>query len=413
MSHDLLFEPGSGVFYNNTGYFFLGMLIEKVTGKKYDEVLEEKIFRPLGMSHSGYSAEGKIIEKMASGHMKTFTGDKAAPHMDIGNLFSGGGIYTTVDDLFLWDQALYTTSILTDESKQRAFKGYMQGERSRSLAQDPDGVLLDAARVRACEADAAPEIRVAPRREGFECRHDERGVGPTREPEAPAQPLIERAELITREPRRDSAPSDRACVRKEPFMEAVAIGGEPSQEGIHTREGRCERPPESSERPARTDVDHVDVGGSGVGEEVLDSMAAPGVRMSRMANAMAAPSKAKPRSSGTISSKVAAIASGAPAAMAALYPSTKNRPMLSSRARAAGCAPRKSRRAKVVSSGEMPNTSRRNEASREGVRATMLQFPMLSREFKSLGAFAGARRFAEVWDLRSIEHHTGDLGEGA
>lgn len=126
MSGDLRFEPGSKAYYNNTGYFLLGMIIEKVTGKKFEEVLDEKILRPAGMSRSGYLTPGKILDKMAYGYTRTITGHKTAAYMDISNLFSGGGMYATVDDLYLWDQALYTTKVLSEESKQRAFKAYLQ-----------------------------------------------------------------------------------------------------------------------------------------------------------------------------------------------------------------------------------------------------------------------------------------------
>jgi CubicO group peptidase (beta-lactamase class C family) len=126
MSGDLRFEPGSKAFYNNTGYFLLGMIIEKVTGKKFEEVLDEKILRPAGMTRSGYLTPGKLLDKMAYGYTKTITGIKTATHMEISNLFSGGGMYATVDDLYRWDQALYAANILSEESKQRAFKPYLQ-----------------------------------------------------------------------------------------------------------------------------------------------------------------------------------------------------------------------------------------------------------------------------------------------
>src|SRR4026209_1556284 len=53
-SKDLEFEPGSKFSYNNSGYLLLGAIIEKVTGKPYEQVLKEKIFEPLGMKNSGY-----------------------------------------------------------------------------------------------------------------------------------------------------------------------------------------------------------------------------------------------------------------------------------------------------------------------------------------------------------------------
>ena len=64
----LMFEPGSHFYYNNTGYFMLGMLIEQVTGKPYGDYLEEKLFAPNGLKSTIYCDTRCIIPHRAQGY---------------------------------------------------------------------------------------------------------------------------------------------------------------------------------------------------------------------------------------------------------------------------------------------------------------------------------------------------------
>src|SRR5262245_11012821 len=73
-SGNLEFEPGSKFSYNNSGYFLLGAIIEKVTGKSYEQVLKENIFDPAGMKNTGYDHHDTLIPKRASGYTKTADG---------------------------------------------------------------------------------------------------------------------------------------------------------------------------------------------------------------------------------------------------------------------------------------------------------------------------------------------------
>jgi tetratricopeptide (TPR) repeat protein len=141
-SGDLEFEPGSKFNYSNSGYFLLGDIIEKVTGKPYEQVLKEKIFDPLGMKNSGYDHYGTILSKRASGYVKTPAGYENAAYLDMTIPYAAGSIYSTVEDLFLWDQALYGEKILSAASKELMFKpnlenyGYGFGIRKASLGPD-------------------------------------------------------------------------------------------------------------------------------------------------------------------------------------------------------------------------------------------------------------------------------------
>lgn len=126
-SGDLEFEPGSRFLYNNSGYFLLGAIIESVTEKPYEEVLKEQIFDPLGMNDSGYDRHSPIIPHRASGYSITFDGYLNAPYLDMSLPYAAGSLYSTVEDLYLWDQALYTEKLLSAKTKELLFTPYIQG----------------------------------------------------------------------------------------------------------------------------------------------------------------------------------------------------------------------------------------------------------------------------------------------
>jgi CubicO group peptidase (beta-lactamase class C family) len=121
-SNDLEFEPGSKFSYNNSGYFLLGAIIEKVTGKPYEQVLKERIFDPLGMKNTGYDHYATILDKRAAGYVKTPNGYMNAPYLDMSLPYAAGSLYSTVEDLYLWDQALYSDRLLTAQSKELMYK---------------------------------------------------------------------------------------------------------------------------------------------------------------------------------------------------------------------------------------------------------------------------------------------------
>jgi len=121
-SGDLEFEPGTKFVYSNSGYFLLGAIIEKVTGKPYEQVLRENIFEPVGMKNTGYDHYGTIIGNRATGYTKTPRGYETAPYLDMSIPFAAGSLYSTVEDLYLWDQALYGEKILSAKSKGLMFK---------------------------------------------------------------------------------------------------------------------------------------------------------------------------------------------------------------------------------------------------------------------------------------------------
>ena len=125
-SGDLQFEPGSKFAYNNSGYFLLGAIIEKVTGKPYEQVLQENIFDPVGMKNSGYDHYSTILSKRAAGYEKTSSGYTNAPYLDMSIPYAAGSLYSTVEDLYLWDQALYTDKLISAKSKELMYTPFLE-----------------------------------------------------------------------------------------------------------------------------------------------------------------------------------------------------------------------------------------------------------------------------------------------
>lgn len=120
-SGDLEFEPGSKFSYNNSAYFLLGAIIEKTTGKTYAQVLQERILTPLGMKDTGYDKYAEILKKRAFGYQKLPQGFENAPYLDMSLPYAAGSLYSTVEDLYKWDQALYEDKIISAESKKLMF----------------------------------------------------------------------------------------------------------------------------------------------------------------------------------------------------------------------------------------------------------------------------------------------------
>lgn len=101
----LLFEPGTDQRYSNSGYVVLGGIIEKITGKSYEENLKERIFNPLGMNNSYFLQRGTSIPNTATGTSIKFNGEKLKQPFH-GAPSPAGGIYTNAEDLLKFDRHL-------------------------------------------------------------------------------------------------------------------------------------------------------------------------------------------------------------------------------------------------------------------------------------------------------------------
>ena len=119
------FTPGEKFSYSNSGYFLLGVLVEKLSGKSYEQMLQDKILTPLNMKDTGYDNHGDILKNRATGYEKSGRDYMNSSYLDMSIPYAAGSMYSTVEDLYKWDQALYTTNILPKEYMTMYFKPYI------------------------------------------------------------------------------------------------------------------------------------------------------------------------------------------------------------------------------------------------------------------------------------------------
>ncbi|MCM0650251.1 beta-lactamase family protein [Clostridium swellfunianum] len=114
------FEPGEGWSYCYFGYYLLGVIIERVSGKTYAEFLKENIFEPLGMNNTGLDDYIEILPNKANGYYAS--GERlVCCEIDTMSAFSAGAIYSTVEDMILWDQALYNNKLVSQNTLNEIF----------------------------------------------------------------------------------------------------------------------------------------------------------------------------------------------------------------------------------------------------------------------------------------------------
>jgi CubicO group peptidase (beta-lactamase class C family) len=115
------FKPGEKFHYSNSGYFLLGAIVEKVSGKSYEAFLKEAIFDPLGMKDTGYDHHATLIPGRASGYSLQKDGLVNAEFLDMSQPYSAGSLYSTVEDLARWDRALGDGRLISKESYARMY----------------------------------------------------------------------------------------------------------------------------------------------------------------------------------------------------------------------------------------------------------------------------------------------------
>jgi len=108
----LLFEPGTGQEYSNSGYVVLGGIVEKVTGKSYSDNLKERFIEPLSMTKTHYLLMGETVPNMSIGTRISFDGSKKNSNFPE-QTSPAGGMYSTAQDLLKFDQYLRRTGLIS------------------------------------------------------------------------------------------------------------------------------------------------------------------------------------------------------------------------------------------------------------------------------------------------------------
>ena len=107
---ELNFKPGDEFEYSNSGYFLLGVIARRVTGKSLPVLIKENILEPLGMQATNFNDDAKrIVKNRAIGYSPN-DGDGFYTEMSFNGGYGDGALLSTVEDLFLWDQSFYKTN---------------------------------------------------------------------------------------------------------------------------------------------------------------------------------------------------------------------------------------------------------------------------------------------------------------
>ena len=116
----LAYPPGTSWSYSNLGFLTLGIVLHKVTGEFYGDFLQERIFRPLGMSTTRINSEADIVPNRAAGYRldkgELKNQEWVAPML---NTTADGSLYFSILDLAQWDAALYTEKLLKRSSLEQ------------------------------------------------------------------------------------------------------------------------------------------------------------------------------------------------------------------------------------------------------------------------------------------------------
>ncbi|HEX3046502.1 MAG TPA: serine hydrolase domain-containing protein, partial [Bacillota bacterium] len=120
------FTPGKRFQYCNSNYVLLGYIIEKVSGIKYEDFIRQSILVPLDMVNSGFEVDRNPLKNEAIGYEKTKPDPVKVDFYDMSFTYGAGNLCSTVDDLYKWDQALYTEKLVKKETLQKMFTPYSE-----------------------------------------------------------------------------------------------------------------------------------------------------------------------------------------------------------------------------------------------------------------------------------------------
>ncbi|MCU0337617.1 MAG: beta-lactamase family protein, partial [Sediminibacterium sp.] len=118
------FSPGTQCSYSNSGYYLLGIIIEKASGESYSDYLYKNILNPAGLKDTGFDQLDAILEFRSRGYYSVKDKYYNAPYITMEGPWSAGALYSTGRDLYNWSKALYTNKILTAESVKKMTTPY-------------------------------------------------------------------------------------------------------------------------------------------------------------------------------------------------------------------------------------------------------------------------------------------------
>jgi D-alanyl-D-alanine carboxypeptidase len=137
----LKFIPGSKFDYSNTNYVALGLIIEKLSGEKYSTYIDEKIFHPLRMTHSGYFDDVQVLPFLVPGYLHEQAAVRNMFYIAPSMVYAAGNLYSTIDDMLIFDHALHdgNTLGLSQENKEKMLQDYGFGYGLGTFVDKIDG----------------------------------------------------------------------------------------------------------------------------------------------------------------------------------------------------------------------------------------------------------------------------------
>jgi CubicO group peptidase (beta-lactamase class C family) len=118
------FAPGTKWNYNNSGFFLLGYIIEKVSGMTYQDYIEKNVLKPAGMTNSLYGSDKKLIRNRAYPYQADGDNTVNADYLSMLLPYSAGSLMSTVEDLYKWNRALLAGKLVKKESLDMAWTEY-------------------------------------------------------------------------------------------------------------------------------------------------------------------------------------------------------------------------------------------------------------------------------------------------
>jgi D-alanyl-D-alanine carboxypeptidase len=119
------FDPGERYLYNNSGYFLLGVIIEKISGMSYADFVAKRIFVPLDMKHTAYEGSERNGVKRVAGHQRRAEAWVPAQPMSMTQPYAAGSLISNVDDMATWNAAVEAGKLLKPATWKRAFTPYV------------------------------------------------------------------------------------------------------------------------------------------------------------------------------------------------------------------------------------------------------------------------------------------------
>jgi len=159
---DLLFKPGSAFYYSISGFLMLQYIVEQESGMDFEAFLRHNFFDVLGMDSTGMENPKKVISNKAYGYCIENGQPLVSNYLDMRIAGGGGGLYSTVNDLFKWNLSLLHSKVLNTKSTDLIFSEHIRADEQNCYGYGmiiAKGTLYKALRMRFYHTGGGPGVR--------------------------------------------------------------------------------------------------------------------------------------------------------------------------------------------------------------------------------------------------------------